>query len=119
MTLEEAAARARHDLGKYVAFQTRWTGVDAPPEALREALRADLLRTRSGPAGTADAATVWAELRGPLLPAGVDAIDALVARLAAYGARLDTLDPAGLREAATLALRLGDELKALHMRLRE
>ncbi len=35
-----------HDLGKYIGLQTRFCGLDAPDEELRDALRADLLATR-------------------------------------------------------------------------
>jgi hypothetical protein len=118
MSLLEAAARARHDLGKYVSFQARWLGPDSPPETLREALRADLLETRKGPDGAQDASTLWRTLRVPLVPAGVAHLDELVARLADRAAQLDTLDAAALAETAALARAVADELKALHMRLR-
>lgn len=118
MSLQDAAARARHDLGKYVAFQARWLEPDAPAESLREALREDLLRTRKGPDGVVDAQTLWRDLRGPLVPAGVEAIDTLMATLADRAARLDTLDPAALADTARLARAVADELKALHLRVR-
>lgn len=118
MSLLEAAARARHDLGKYVAFQARGLDADAPVEELRAALREDLIRTRKGPAGVESAAELWRALREPLLPAGVEAIDALVVDLDARAARLDTLDGAALVETAALARRLADALRDLHARLR-
>ncbi|MBX2803062.1 MAG: hypothetical protein KTR31_35600 [Myxococcales bacterium] len=59
-------ARLRHDLGKYVSLQVRWIGADPEPADLREAVSQDLLATRRGPQGVTDAATLWAELRGPL-----------------------------------------------------
>ena len=62
----EAARIAKHDLGKYVTFQTRWLGADASEEERLDALRADLLETRRGPDGTVDALAVWAEFR-PIL----------------------------------------------------
>ncbi len=118
MSLLEAAARARHDLGKYVAFQARWLEPGATAEALRDALREDLLRTRKGPDGVVDAATLWRELRAPLAPAGVERVDALMATLAVRAATLDTLDAAALEDTARLAREVADELKALHARVR-
>src|SRR5688572_26385516 len=96
----DAALRARHDLGKYAAFQLRWVGADAPVAELREALRADLLHTQ----GERDVASVWAELRAPLADAGIADVDTLVADLADRAARLEQLDEVELRATATLAL---------------
>ncbi|MCB9745547.1 MAG: hypothetical protein H6740_23410 [Alphaproteobacteria bacterium] len=75
----EAARRAKHDLGKYVAFEARWLPEDAPDAEWVEALRADLLHTRRGPEGSEGAASIWARLR-PSLPecAEVQAVDARV-----------------------------------------
>src|SRR5688500_10380377 len=98
----EAASRARHDLGKYAAFEVRWIGVEAPIEDLRAALRADLLRTQ----GDRDVAAVWATLRPPLSGEDVADVDAIVATLSARASALDTLDEAAVRETAALALRL-------------
>lgn len=118
MSLLEAAARARHDLGKYIAFQARWLEPDAPADALREALREDLLRTRKGPDGVVDAATLWQSLRAPLVGAGIDRIDALMATIATRAATLDALDGPTLVDTAALAREVADELKALHARVR-
>lgn len=60
-------ARLRHDLGKYVSMQVRWLGEGASPEALRDAVMADLLTTRRGPRGVQTALAVWAEFRPALL----------------------------------------------------
>lgn len=65
--LRDHAARIKHDLGKYVAFQARWLDEGADPEDLREALAADLLATRRGPEGSVDVLTVWAGFRAPLV----------------------------------------------------
>jgi hypothetical protein len=118
MSLLDAAARARHDLGKYVSFQARWLGADAPAEALRDALKDDLLRTRKGPDGVVDAASLWRELRVPLEGAGIERIDSLMAAIADRSARLDALDPADLADTARLAQEVASELRALHARLR-
>jgi hypothetical protein len=118
MSLLEAAARARHDLGKYICFQARWLEPGTPVDTLRDALRDDLLRTRRGPDGTQDAVAVWAELREALAPAGVERVDALMATLADRAARLDTLDAAALAETVELARDVADELRAIHIRMR-
>ena len=107
MTLDEAAERARHDLGKYVALQTRWVGVEGDVEELRAALIVDLRRTRSGPGAITGVAGVWAGLRGALaaeerLVAEVAEVDRIVAELALRD--LEALDEAGVRETAKLAL---------------
>ncbi len=67
--LGDHLSRLRHDLGKYVHLQVRWLGPGASPEALREALAADLLETRRGPAGVVDAVALWHALRPPLIGA--------------------------------------------------
>lgn len=118
MSLLEAAARARHDLGKYVAFQVRWTGADGPLDELRAALVADLRETHRGPDGTEAAAVIWRSLRPALVEAGVDAIDARVAELEARAERLEAMDEAELRRTAILAMELADALKELYLRIR-
>jgi len=59
--LLEYVSRLKHDLGKYVRFQSRWLPEDADLQTRREALAADLLHTRRGPDGSVDAIAVWAE----------------------------------------------------------
>lgn len=44
-----------HDLGRHVRLPLRLLLEEAPPEAVAEAVRRGVLRTRSGPAGTASA----------------------------------------------------------------
>lgn len=109
MTHDDALDRARHDLGRYVAFQTRWVGVDGPVDDLREALVADLRRTRSGPGGVEGVGTVWARVR--VATSGVEAVDVLVARLAAFDP--ETADEPALRAAAADALACATAVRAL------
>lgn len=110
----EALLRARHDLGKYVAFACRCVPEGASDTELREALEADLLRTRSTPPAGCDA--VWAGVRPELVAAGVEvaALDAVVTELAARGRRLASLDRAALLDTVAAAIALGDTLRALH-----
>jgi hypothetical protein len=115
--LVEHLAVLRHDLGKYVSLQVRWS--DGDPAMLREALTADLLETRRGPSGTSDAAEIWdglvPELRGerPLSSGDVvdlrgwDTFDRLVAAMDVVRATIAALrtevDDDGLRRGAEAA----------------
>ena len=113
MSLEDAAALARHDLGKYICFSARWLEPTAPTEELRAALHDDLHRTRRGPTGEVGAFALWAELRAPLEGHTAE-VDALMAELSPLAEGLDTLDRAGLDRAAALARTVADALKRLH-----
>jgi hypothetical protein len=64
--LAEHVATMKHDLGKYVAFQTRWVAAEAPLAERKAALDADLRQTRRGPEGESDASAVWARFRPAL-----------------------------------------------------
>jgi hypothetical protein len=59
-------ARLKHDLGKYIALQARWLDDGSTAAERLDALRADLLSTRRGPAGSVDATAVWQEFRKAL-----------------------------------------------------
>ena len=121
----EHAARAKHDLGKYVAFQARWLGDDAGADELLEALRADVLATRRSDAETLAAPELWGRLRRPLADAlsadELAPIDAAVARLAAAvpGLEAGSLSPTELRHVAQDARAVATELAALTRRLRD
>ena len=121
----EHAARAKHDLGKYVAFQARWLGDDAEAGELLEALRQDVLATRRSDAETLSAPELWAQLRAPLAEHLADAelspIDAGVARLsaAAPGLTAGSLSLAELHHVADDARVVARELAALTRRLRD
>jgi hypothetical protein len=87
--MRDALDRLRHDLGKYIAFEQRFSGATGG-DALRDALVADLLRTRRDPAGDVPATALWASLRPELAAhepdapelAELDAAMAVVARVA-------------------------------------
>lgn len=118
--LLEAVARARHDLGKYVALQARCLEPGASADELRAVLNADLNHTRSSP--DASCAELWAGLRGPLIDAGLGhaeltALDATILTLAERGARLGELPAAALHETAAIAIDLGEHLRGLHRQL--
>lgn len=118
--LLDAVAKARHDLGRYVAFQARSLEPGASDADLRASLDADLNHTRSTP--DASCAAVWAGLRGALAAAGLAApdlagIDGAVAELHRRATILPSLPTAALWETVTLAIDLGERLRALHRAL--
>ena len=122
----EAAAAARHDLGKYIAFELRWVGDSASPGDLLSALQADVLRTRSANSVDLDAVTVWKGVRGGLaglsgLDADVDAVDEAMDRIERRlaGLRAGTLDIEELQACAADAFVVSHHLDALYRRLKE
>lgn len=117
MSIEEAAARARHDLGKYISFAARWVEPSADTEELRRALREDIDKTRKGPSGVHGAVALWAELRIPL-QGTCEEVDALMGDLAERATQLDVLDRAGLEELADVAQQVAVALRRLHASVR-
>ena len=121
MDYADASERVRHDLGKYVSFATRFLAEDAGVEALREALRDDLVHTRRSPDGVENAPMLWARLRVPLTdPAVPPEIRAFVARLddavggiAVAIPHLDTDDEPTLRQLAAHAAEVTTLTRAL------
>lgn len=118
--LLDAVAKARHDLGRYVAFQVRSLEPGASDDDLRSSLDADLNHTRSTP--DASCADVWAGLRGAIVAGGLaapdlDGIDAAVAELHRRAKSLPSLQTGALWETVTLAIDLGERLRALHRAL--
>lgn len=73
----------RHDLGKYIAFETRFLGPEAAEAELRAALRADLYATRRSASGVEGADRIWTRLRPEALrdDPDVSAVDALMGQL--------------------------------------
>ncbi len=115
MSLSEATARAKHDLGKYVAFQLRWLAPDASDGELLEALRADVLNTRRGPAGRESAVELWSRLRPTLAGADLNPIDRAIERLAGCVAGIEegTLTRAEMEECAVAARSIATALAGL------
>ena len=123
--LREAAARAKHDLGKYIAFQTRWLPESADHQEWTAALQADLLQTRRGPNGAESAVSIWERIRdefGELEDdkdiAGVEAAFGTIRTLmpALEGGEITSQDAQVLAQASR---EVAGRLAALHKRLRE
>lgn len=115
--LADQVADLRHDLGKYITFEVRFVGLDADTEALRQAVKADLLATDKRGGETEAAWSVWGRLRPPALAEDPDvlAIDGLIAGLEALA--LDGLDRAGLLAAAEQAAAVQARCKSLSRRV--
>ena len=123
----------RHDLGKYVVFQLRWLPPEPSEDDLREALEADLARTRSGGGRIESAPAIWARLRlglvgleplidGSVVELGADAdllaIDAAIATIADTLPRLAQAQRPELERARQAALDAADATRRLLKRAR-
>lgn len=123
--LVEAAAAAKHDLGKYVAFQARWLAPDASDADRLEALQADVLHTRRSAEGSEDAPSLWRRLRPGLAALEADAdlvaVDQAISALTTHvpGLTAGTLAGEDLQHCATQARAVATHLAALHRRLRQ
>ncbi len=123
--LLRAAAAAKHDLGKYVAFELRWLPPEPSQQELLAALRRDLLRTRSSGEKTEDCTQVWARVRVGLEtlpdPDELAQLDDVVASLgrALPALRTGELERADLNVLVFRAKRLSLMLSSLHKRLRQ
>lgn len=102
--MRERAAALKHDLGKYVAWRSAnldeaaWTG--PVTDELLEALRADVLRTRSGRGGNETAWDVWlrltTDLPRPLQDPELAVVEAAVEQLREHEVALRQGDVAAL-----------------------
>lgn len=123
--LDEGAVRGlfpvvedlRHDLGKYIGFEASFLPPEPSPEALREALRADLLATRRGPRGVESAADIWTRLRPPLLMGDPDVVAIEQAMGALFAPALDG-DESALRQLRDQAREVRRLCQSLSRRLR-
>jgi hypothetical protein len=131
--LRQQLADLRHDLGKYVAFQLRWLPPEPSDAELREALAADLGRTRAAGGEVESAPLLWARLRPALVGAcaldgggEVDlrddpdliAIDAAISLIAELLPVLQEADRAQLEAGRRAALGVSDATKRLLSRAR-
>jgi len=124
--------RLRHDLGKYVSFQARWVGPSASDQELADAVRADLVETRRGPAGVVSARQLWAEIRPALTGQGlldgegvdlsldpaISEIDAALDQIAALSEAWGAGEPVAVRQAAELARAIQGSCAAMLRRVR-
>lgn len=121
----DAAATARHDLGRAIALNLRWLPAAASDAELLDALRDDLLRTRTSRAGVEDAPTLWARLRPALAELGSDpdlqSVDSAMLTIAdlAEKLRAGAASRAELDTARVAAIRVSDALASLAKRLKE
>lgn len=65
----EITAMAKHDLGKYIAFESRWLSDDCSDEELIQALQSDILRTANSPSQVKSAFDIWEDIRPALVSA--------------------------------------------------
>ena len=116
-----AADRLRHDLGKAIRLSAPDT-LEAGIEELRTRLRADVLETRRGAAGSCGAVELFAAWRREttaIFPAGGDlgarvgAIAALVGEIGELASRLDALDRRELERLDLLTRDVARECRAL------
>ena len=72
----ELTARAKHDLGKYIAFESRWLPADCSDSELLTALQSDILRTANSPTEVKTAFDIWGGLYSTLVSVvGTDSVE--------------------------------------------
>jgi hypothetical protein len=108
--LTEDLSDLRHDLGKYITFEVRFLGSDPETEALRAALRTDILQTHKRGDVCATAWQVWERMRPTQLAgdADVDRVEeslAALARVNLTGSRVELEEAAGLAGEVAAATR--------------
>lgn len=119
------ATQAKHDLGKYIAFQSRWLPPTATNQDWHQALRSDLLETRKGPKGTEGAVEIWEALSVNFTKLSGDSdLQAVHVAMARIKVQLSGLKAGALADEALQALAedakaVASHLSALHKRLRE
>jgi hypothetical protein len=113
-----AAARLRHDLGRYIRF-TAPADLETDTEALRERLTRDVLATRSGPEGAVPATRVfeaWLAEEGGRFDAESGALESLrssMERLGALARRLPELERGELEELEGLTRSIAEDCRRL------
>lgn len=112
--LVEDLADLRHDLGKYIIFETRFIEDRDDIDALRAALARDLLQTHERKGKPMTCWQVWERLRPPELAKDPDvvAIERLLSALKA----LDLADDGALPRARTLAADVAEATRRLYQR---
>jgi len=123
--LREAAAKAKHDLGKYIAFQTRWLPEDANHQDWTKALYSDLVQTRRGPNGVESAVAIWERIRSDFAALGKDddvsGVDDAIAAIRELMPALEReeITPENAENLAQASREVAQRLAALHKRLKE
>lgn len=124
----ELTARAKHDLGKYIAFESRWLPDDCSDNELLMALQSDILRTASSPSGVKSAFDIWRGLYSKLISAlgseSVESVQELMAELEQFLPLLGSSSaPVGSRgkldRARYIAQAVGKVLSNLHKETKE
>ena len=125
----DLTARLKHDLGKYIAFQSRWLDGDSGVSDLRAALVADLLETHRGPDGSRSALEIWNQQRVHIEPLLCDVlgeddadwheISAGMSHVERALPHLESADAAALGEAQSAAKAVSDGIARLHRRVRK
>jgi len=129
VAMQERAAALKHDLGKYVAWRSAnfddgaWSG--PLDDALLDALRDDLLRTRQRPEGDQAAWEVWSahthDLPQPLPEPELRTVAAAVDVLRTHEAALRASDRAAVAKARPAIRKAQAEIRTalrdLHRRL--
>ena len=118
------ATRAKHDLGKYIAFQSRWLPADASDSDWKGALESDLLHTRKGPDGTESAVQLWERLRKEEVGLENDSdFQKIALAMERISEQLAALESGGLARDEMMSLadetkNVASHLASLHKRLR-
>ena len=111
-----AAARLRHDLGRYIRFWAPET-VETDTASLRERLARDVLATRSGPQGVQPAMAIFdawlAEQGGLFEPGELQPLRAAIEELRALANRLPALGRAELERMDALTRVVAGECRKL------
>jgi hypothetical protein len=120
--MAEAAARLRHDLGKYIRFSAAET-LETDTTVLRERLRADVLATRRTDSATQSASEVFEQWQreeaahfGNGAPAETLArLSGTMDELRRLSAEIDSLDRPGLERLDALTRDVARECRALFL----
>ncbi|HEY3204652.1 MAG TPA: hypothetical protein VGL03_13455 [Thermoanaerobaculia bacterium] len=121
-----AAARLRHDLGKYVRLSAP-EELETDTRALRDRLRRDVLATRSGSEGERSAAEVfeeWAREERNAFPSEgrlaerLMGIASAIADIRGLASRLDSLSRAELERLDRLTRSIADDCRLLAVEAR-
>jgi hypothetical protein len=117
----EAAARLRHDLGKYIRLSAPET-IETDTAALRERLRADVVsmrRTDSSALSAVEVYDQWKRAEAESFPPGgplakmIEPLGRAIEEIRRLSAEIDGLDRPGLERLDALTLVVAKECRAL------